>query len=143
MRDSVVRGIDRVDPFKDFHHGLLGLPNPTLALPASAGYAYVCYSRLYSGTANASYGDYGYLLLAFKSEPNCGGSYIGNGLVFSECAILTSSHSNYLFSEAALMAYAEMTQRAAASGQRVFYYRCSNVKTNCIKYLSFRNVPAV
>ena len=23
MRDSVVRGIDRVDPFKDFHHGLL------------------------------------------------------------------------------------------------------------------------
>ena len=24
MRDSVVRGIDRVDPFKDFHHGLLG-----------------------------------------------------------------------------------------------------------------------
>ena len=25
MRDSVVRGIDRVDPFKDFHHGLLGL----------------------------------------------------------------------------------------------------------------------
>ena len=25
MRDSVVRGIDRVDPFKDFHHGLLGI----------------------------------------------------------------------------------------------------------------------
>ena len=24
MRDSVVRGLDRVDPFKDFHHGLLG-----------------------------------------------------------------------------------------------------------------------
>ena len=24
MRDSGVRGIDRVDPFKDFHHGLLG-----------------------------------------------------------------------------------------------------------------------
>ena len=25
MRDSGVRGIDRVDPFKDFHHGLLGV----------------------------------------------------------------------------------------------------------------------
>ena len=27
MRDSVVRGIDRVDPFKDFHHGLLEQSN--------------------------------------------------------------------------------------------------------------------
>ena len=26
MRDSGVRGIDRVDPFKDFHHGLLEVP---------------------------------------------------------------------------------------------------------------------
>ena len=41
MRDSVVRGIDRVDPFKDFHHGLLakvrltpfkGLPKLTFHL---------------------------------------------------------------------------------------------------------------
>ena len=36
------------------------------------------------------------------------------------------------------MAYAEMTQRAAASGQRVVYYRCSSEKTLCIKYLMFR-----
>ena len=28
MRDSVVRGIDRVDPFKDFHHGLLAWSGP-------------------------------------------------------------------------------------------------------------------
>ena len=28
MRDSVVRGIDRVDPFKDFHHGLLEPGSP-------------------------------------------------------------------------------------------------------------------
>ena len=41
------------------------------------------------------------------------------------------------------MAYAEMTQRAAASGQRVAYYRCSAAKTTCIKYLNFRDVPAV
>ena len=121
----------------------LGLPNPNLALPASAGYAYVCYSRLYSGAAFAAYGDYGALLLNFRSEPNCGGSYIGNGLVYSEGATFTWSHSTYLFSEAALMAYAEMTQRAAASGQRVRYYRCSYEKTTCIKYLNFREGPAV
>ena len=34
MRDSVVRGIDRVDPFKDFHHGLLGVLS--IALDRSA-----------------------------------------------------------------------------------------------------------
>ena len=34
MRGSGVRGIDRVDPFKDFHHGLLG-PDRTKPSPAS------------------------------------------------------------------------------------------------------------
>ena len=40
MRDSGVRGIDRVDPFKDFHHGLLAdivvdmyLPGDTSMVP--------------------------------------------------------------------------------------------------------------
>ncbi len=41
------------------------------------------------------------------------------------------------------MAHAEMTQRAAVSGQRVYYYRCSNEKISCIKFLSFRGGPAV
>ena len=38
-------------PFQDWDDTALalGLPNPNLALPASAGSAYVCYSRLYSG----------------------------------------------------------------------------------------------
>ena len=121
----------------------LGLPDQYSVLPATAGYAYVCYSRLYGGTAYAHYGDYGALLVYFKSEPNCGGSLIGTGRIFSEGATTSLSHANYLFSEAALMAYAEMTQRAAASGQRVTYYRCSDEKTGCIKFLSFRNVPAV
>ena len=121
----------------------LGLPNPNLALPDSAAYAYVCYSRLNQGTAFSGWGDYGGLRLQFRSAPNCGGDWIGTGQIFSEGATTNSSHSGYLYSEAALMAYAEMTQRAAAFGQRVTYFRCSDEKTFCIKYLSFKNGPAV
>ena len=121
----------------------LGLPDQYSALPASSGSAYVCNSRLYGGAGFSSYGDSGYLHLYFMSEPNCGGSVIGSGRIYSEGATLILSHSSYLLSEAALMAYAGMTQRAAASGQRVFYYRCSDVKMTCIKALSFRNAPAV
>ena len=80
----------------------LGLPDQYSVLPATAGYAYVCYSRLYGGTAYAHYGDYGALLVYFKSEPNCGGSFIGSGHVFSEGAISSFSHSSYLFDQALL-----------------------------------------
>ena len=41
------------------------------------------------------------------------------------------------------MSVYETAARAAASGQRVIYYRCSNVLNFCIKYLSFREGPAV
>jgi hypothetical protein len=116
-----------------------GFPDANLALLASGGYAYVCTSRLYGGTGYAHYGDYGALLLKFFSQPNCTGAYLGWDRMFSEGATHSYSHSSYLYREAALMAYAEMTQRAAASGQRVYYARCSDTKTNCIKYLSFRN----
>ena len=121
----------------------LGLPNPNLALPAFAGSAYVCLSRLYSGTYWASYGDYGALRLQFRSAPNCGGDWIGYGQIFSEGATTSFSHSGYLYSEAALLSVYETAARAAADGQRVFYYRCSDEKTLCIKYLSFKNGPAV
>ena len=121
----------------------LGLPDQYSFLPAAYGYAYVCYAGLYGGAAFASYGDSGALSLSFRSEPNCGGSGIGSGRIFSEGATSSFSQPGYLYSEAALMAYAEMTQRAATSGQRVAYYRCSDEKTHCIKYLTFRNVPAV
>ena len=133
------------EQFQDWDENALasGLPDQYSALPAANGYAYVCYSRLYGGTAYAHYGDYGALLVYFKSEPNCGGSFLGWGRIYSEGATISYSHSSYLYSEAALMAYAEMTQRAAASGQRVYYSRCSSAKTNCIRYLSFREGPAV
>ena len=132
-------------PFQDWDDDplALGLPDQYSALPDSAGSAYVCTSRLYAGAANASYGDYGYLYLYFKTEPNCGGAGIGSGRIFSEGATHSYSHSSYLYREAALMAYAEMTQRAAASGQRVYYSRCSSAKTNCIKALTFKDGPAV
>ena len=62
-------------PFEDWDDDplALGLPNPNLALPEAYGYAYVCYSRLQAGTTYVPYGDYGSLVLYFKSEPNCGG----------------------------------------------------------------------
>jgi hypothetical protein len=88
-------------------------------------------------------GDYGYLKLNFRSEPNCGGLSIGTGRIFSEGATHSLSHSTFLYSEAALMAYAQMTQRAAAFGQSVFYYRCSDEKISYIRALSFREGPAV
>ena len=108
-------------PFQDWDDTALalGLPNPNSVLPASAGSAYVCFSRLVSGTTFAIYGDYGSLLLNFSSEPNCGGDFIGTGRIYSEGATTNSSHSGYLYSEAALLSVYENTARGAASGQRV------------------------
>ena len=120
----------------------LGFPDVNLSLPTGIGTAYVCYSRLYSGTAfvSAGFGDYGALYLLFYSEPNCGGPRVGYGRIYSEGATNSFSHASYLFSEAALMAYAEMAQRAAASGQRVTYHRCGPNKTFCVKYVAFRGL---
>ena len=72
-----------------------GLPDANLALPAAYGYAHVCHARLYAGTAFAPYGDSGALLLYFKSEPNCGGSFLGSGRIYSEGATTSLSHSSY------------------------------------------------
>ena len=41
------------------------------------------------------------------------------------------------------MSVYETAARAAADGQRVAYYRCSDEQISCIRYLSFRDVPAV
>ena len=133
------------EQFQDWDENALalGLPDQYSALPASGGYAYVCYSRLQSGAGYDHYGDSGALFLYFMSEPNCGGSFLGYGRIFSERATTSWSDSGHLLSEAALLAYAEMTQRAAASGQRVYYSRCSSAKTSCIKYRSFIEGPAV
>jgi len=73
----------------------LGLPDQYSVLPASGGYGYVCHARLYAGAAFAPYGDSGALYLRFYSEPNCGGSSIGTGRVFSEGATHGWSHASY------------------------------------------------
>ena len=49
MRDSVVRGIDRVDPFKDFHHGLLALSAPSRGGGPAAGKIVVAIARELAG----------------------------------------------------------------------------------------------
>ena len=103
----------------------------------------MCVSRLYAGAAWALYGDYGDLFVNFRSEPNCGGSFIGSGRIYSEGTTHGPSHASYLYREAALMSVYENAARAAASGQRVFYARCSDEKTTCIRLLSFREGPAV
>ena len=81
----------------------LGLPDQYSALPASSGAAYVCTSRLLPGAVYDPYGDSGALFLNFKSEPNCGGDFIGSGRIYSEGATHSLSHSSYLYREAALM----------------------------------------
>ena len=84
------------EQFQDWDENALasGLPDANLLLPAS-GYAYLCYTRLYAGAAFATYGDSGALYLRFYSEPNCGGSSIGTGRVFSEGATHGWSHASY------------------------------------------------
>ena len=121
-----------------------GLPNQNSVLgllDSSSGYAFVCSSRLYPGsTYSGQYGDHGFLRLSLYSEPACEGSSIGTAYMFSENATSSWTHSSYLFSGAGLMAYAEMTQRAAAYEQEVYYTRCSDEKVRCIRYLSFTGV---
>jgi hypothetical protein len=132
------------EQFQDWDENALasGLPDANLLLPAS-GYAYLCYTRLYAGAAFAPYGDSGALYLRFYSEPNCGGDFIGTARIYSEGATASQSHASYLYREAALLSVYENAARAAGSGQRVYYYRCSATKTNCIKFLSFGEGPAV
>jgi hypothetical protein len=127
------------EQFQDWDENALalGLPDQYSALPGSSGAAYICSSRLQAGAAYDHFGDYGALYLFLMSEPNCGGDMVGTGRIFSEGATHSYSHSGYRYREAGLMAYAEMTQRAAASGQRVYYSRCSSANTSCIRYLSF------
>ena len=120
-----------------------GLPNQNSVLgilDSSSGYAYVCSSRLYPASGYSAYGDAGLLRLSFYSEPACEGSSVGVGFMFSEGASHSWTHSSYLFTEAQLVALAEMTQRAAAYEQEVYYYRCSDEKERCIKLLSFTGI---
>ncbi len=119
----------------------LGLADSANVLPASTGFAYLCSSRLveYSSSFGASDGLYGHLLLKFNDEAHCGGSELGYAYLFSEGATHSYSHPDFLFSEQKLIAYGEMTQRAAAYGQQVYFRKCTApLKTLCLQNLTFK-----
>ena len=108
-------------------------------LPASADLAYVCRSYLVPNTS--SFGDHGYLFVAFYTAPQCMGDYIGSARMFSDGATHADSYSPFLLSENQLLYYANSADRAADTGQRVRYYRCASAKPNCLRYIQFRGDP--
>ena len=110
------------------------------AFPETAGYAYICRSTLVPNAGTT--GDHGFLYVAFRTAPQCMGSLVGSGWMFSDGATTSSSHSTFLLSENQLLSYFESANHAADTGQRVRYYRCSNDKTQCLKYIQFRGDPA-
>ena len=109
-------------------------------LPEASDYAYICRSTL--NPASISYGDHGYLFVAFRAGPQCKGSWVGYAYMFSDGATVGGSDSKYLLSENQLLYYANSANRAADTGQRVLYHRCASSKTNCLKYIDFRGDPA-
>ncbi len=109
-------------------------------LSASNGLAYICQSYLIPRTNNA--GDHGYLSVAFHTEPQCMGSFVGSAYMFSDGATSSYSHSTYLLSENQLLNLHDLTSRAADTGQRVRYFRCADDKTLCLKFIQFRGDPA-
>ena len=109
-------------------------------LPEAADYAYICRSTLLPTTGTT--GDHGFLYVVFRTAPQCMGSSIGFGYMFSDGATHSYSHSAYLLSADNLHFYADATARAADTGQRVRYYRCSDSKTNCLRNIQFRGDPA-
>jgi len=109
-------------------------------LPEGSALAYICRSTLHPTTG--SLGDHGYLYVVFHTEPQCMGDFIGSARMYSDGATYSDSHSSFLLSENEMHFFADATARAADTGQRVRYYRCSSDKTLCIKYISFRGDPA-
>ena len=109
------------------------------ALPASAGMAYIC--RSYLVPMQTSFGDHGYVVVDFYTAAQCKGSLVGSGYLFSEGAFSQASMFAWQFSENQLLAHYNLASRAADTGQRVRYVRCSTTKTYCLKWISFRGDP--
>ena len=109
-------------------------------LPEASDYAYICRSYLIPTTS--VYGDHGYLHVAFHTEPQCMGSFVGSGYLYSDGATSSYSHSTYLLSENQLLNLHDLTSRAADTGQRVRYFRCADDKDLCLKFIQFRGDPA-
>ena len=81
----------------------------------SAGYAYVCSARY--ETQSTYMGDDGGVRISFYDAPNCTGSYLGYGYLYSAGSPYVTADDQH--SEARLLTYFDMAGRAAESGQRV------------------------
>lgn len=109
-------------------------------LPASSGSSYICRNTLIPMTN--SWGDHGYLYVAFRTKPQCMGDFLGHAYMFTDGATHVFSDDRYLLSENQLLFFADAVARAAENGQRVRYFRCASDKTYCLKYIQFRGDPA-
>ncbi len=112
--------------------------NPATALPAANGTHYVCSSILSPPSETPNRGNHGYLLVRFYNAPNCSGEFIGSAMMFSEGATSAFSDSDYLYGASGLIASAQMLQRAAVFGEKVQWFRCTQTKDNCLRYISLR-----
>jgi len=108
-------------------------------LQESSGYAYICRSELWPGGTTT--GEHGYLRITFNTAPQCMGSVVGAGFMFSDGAAHAYADYRFWLSENQLLYYANSADRAADTGQRVRYYRCADDKTNCVKIIAFRGDP--
>ncbi|MCA9650147.1 MAG: hypothetical protein H6712_17760 [Myxococcales bacterium] len=98
----------------------------------SAGYAYVCSARY--ETQSTYMGDDGGVRISFYDAPNCTGSYLGYGYLYSAGSPYVTADDQH--SEARLLTYFDMAGRAAESGQRVYISTCSG-SVGCIEKLNF------
>ena len=112
--------------------------DPSATLTSASGFGYVCYSVLVPNGVIPTMGTYGYIYLQLRTAANCGGTNVGTARLFSDGATHSQSLATHLYSEAALVGYAQMLQRAADTGQRVQWIRCSSTKTGCLKYIYMR-----
>ncbi len=98
----------------------------------SNGYAYVCSASF--ETQSTYMGDDGGVRISFYSAPNCTGSYVGFGYLYSSGSPYVTADDEH--SEARLLTYFQLAADAAETGQRVYISACSG-SAGCIEKLNF------
>ena len=109
------------------------------ALPEANGFGYICASYYVPRSTNSE--TTRYVSASFYSEPNCKGTFMASGSLYGEGTTHKNAHSYYLYDVATLLYFANSLDRAAETGQRVRYFRCSSVKTMCMRSVQFRGDP--
>jgi hypothetical protein len=85
---------------------------------AAGGTGYACSVQYFPLTG--TYGNYGYVSVTLYSGPSCSGSNLGVNFFCSSGASATYSCSQYVYSEATLMALFNSLRSAAATNQKMF-----------------------